>query len=186
MFRATKFPTYPILISLLIPLLLTACGLIPDEEPTEVMTQSRVTDEQRSSDQVDSQLNQNQNQNQTQSSKTQTQEGLTITVTNVTTMGNQVKINLFMKNQGTDKVLTQLGMSQIEQDGQTYKVVDPYKKEYLQYPNGDRDNLQPGESGEGYVVFPLPNPQNPFTFKIKPYSFAADSNIQPFFFQLTP
>jgi len=191
MIRATKRPIYPILVSLLIPLLLAACNIFPNEEPTNIedITQSQGRDEQRPLDQGNTQVDLQQNQNQrdpNQSTKTQTQEGVTITVTNVTTMGNQVKIDLFMKNKGTDKVLTQLGISQVEQDGQLFRVVDPYKKEYLEYPNGDRDNLLPGESGNGHVVFALPNPQKPFTFKVKPYSFAPDSNMQPFIFHLTP
>lgn len=193
MIRATRHSIYPILVSLSIPLLLAACNILPNEEPTktEDITESRETSDQRPTDegntQVDLQQNQNQNQSvQNQSAKTQTQEGVTITVTNVTTMGNQVKIDLFMKNDGSDKVLTQLGISQVEQDGQLFRVVDPYKKEYLEYPNGDRDNLLPGESGNGHVVFALPNPQKPFTFKVKPYSFAPNSNMQPFTFHLTP
>lgn len=185
MMKTTKHLVHLILIPTILLTLLTACSLIIGEQQsssTEVPTNNQGTNGGENPPQ--NQQNQNQ-QNQNQGLLSQTQDGFTVTITNVTTMGNNVKIHFTMNNQSTDKVLTQLGISQVEQNGQIYKVVDPYNREYLQYPNGDEDSLAPGQSGQGYVVFQLPDPKAPFTFKFKPYSF-ANQNMEAFMFNITP
>jgi hypothetical protein len=188
MLQATKLLIHRTLLPLLSLLLVTACNVIipnqQDPNNTNETSQTRETNENPQPQETNAPMNQNQNQNSQQNVKSQTQDGFTITVTNVTTMGNNVKIHLSMNNQGTDKVLTQLGVSQVEQNGQIYEVLDPYKQEYLKYPMGSRDSLEPGESGEGHVVFALPDPNKPFTFKVKPYSLSSNPNIDTFYFYL--
>lgn len=122
-----------------------------------------------------------------------TQNGVTVAIKKVTKMGDLVKIYVSINNNGTDEIMPQLGVAKVEQNGQTIEVVDYHNSEYLKFEvssGNETSNLKPNESGEGYIVFKLPDPNAPFKFKIDPYEITTDNDKiqsdEPFIFDLTP